>query len=364
MSDTLNIDFDELAKKLSPRIASTINHAVDNAVKELGLDRVDRKKGIFPGVAGADDPRIPVQERMKNFFAAVLFGKNVEDEAVKKALSEGTDAAGGYLVPDEFRAEIVKRAPELSELYPHVRVIPVSSDTGKIPKLSTDISLSWDEAENAAFDEADPVFGQLSWSIHRMNAVTKSSRELVNDSNPNIVNVLNELFMEAVATERDKMIAIGDGSSQPKGIYSETGLDSVSVGGSITYAKLVEIKYKLKGKYQRNARWVMNSTSVQRIVSLVDNNGQPLISNALLVNGAPTILGKPFSVQDDLPDHTIFYGDLSRYYWFDREKMGIEATNVGGDAFIKHQVWIKVWERCDGKITLTEAFVKGTGITG
>jgi len=364
MSDLLNINFDELAEKLSPEIANTIQCSVDNAIKELGLDRVDRKNGVFPGVAGAETPKVSEKERMKKFFGAVLFGRNIEDEVVKKALSEGTAEEGGYLVPDEFRAEIVKRAPELSDLFPHVRVIPVSSDAGKIPKLSTDISMSWDEAENASFDETDPAFGQLTWSIHRMNALTKSSRELVNDSNPNIVNVLSELFMEAVAAERDKMIAIGDGSTQPEGIYSASGLESLAVDGSIAYDKLVQIKYKLAGKYQRNARWIMSSTNMQRIISLTDNNGQPLISNAILVGGVPTILGKPYSIQDDLPDHTIFYGDLSRYYWFDRERMGIESTSVGGDAFLKHQVWIKVWERCDGKVSFTEGFVKGTGISG
>ena len=363
---------DELVKQLMPRLgeslAPVITEGIRSELKELGIDRTDRKQGLFPGIEGGEDPKKSPEQRAALFLRAVLFGRNVEDAAVGKALSEGTDSAGGYLVPEEFRGEIIRWAPELSELYRSARVIPVVSDSGKMPKAASGISMSWDEGENADFDESDPTFGQITWTAHRMNAITKTSRELVNDSNPKIVKVITDLFSEAVAEERDKMIAIGSGSSQPKGIYSETGIDSVAVGGSITYAKLVEIKYTLKRRYLRGARWVMNTTNLRRISALTDDNGQPLISNALLVDGVPTILGKAYGVQDDIPDHTIFFGDLSKYYWFDREVMGIEATTSGGDAFRKHQLWIKVWERCDGKLALNGsgrlgAFVKGTGVT-
>ncbi len=108
----------------------------------------------------------------------------------------------------------------------------------------------------------------------------------------------------------------------------------------------------------------MSSANLQRITALTDDNGQPLLRDAMWAGQKPHILGNEFSVQDDLPDGVILFGDLSQYYWFDREQMVIESTTTGGDTFVKHQVAIKVVERCDGKLALAEAFVKGTGITG
>ena len=82
------------------------------------------------------------------------------------------------------------------------------------------------------------------------------------------------------------------------------------------------------------------------------------------IQRCPRILGRPYSIQDDLPDSVIFFGDLSHYLWFDREQMIIESTSTGGNTFAKHQVAVKVIERCDGKLGITEAFVKATGVTG
>ena len=370
----MDLDLDKLAGELSARmgdqIGSVVSDLVQEKLHELGLTQVDRKHGIFPGLPGADaDGSGPVPtkaERARAFLRAAILHADPCDETVRKALSEGTDSAGGYLVPTEYRAELIRRLPELSELFPHVRRVPVISDSGEYPKLDSDVTITWGRAENAAVTESDPAFTHLAWTVRNMSAITYLSRELVSDANPNIVETITALFSEAVAAERDKMIAIGggSGSSQPEGIYSAAGLSSVAVGGSLTYEKLVELKFTLKRKYHRSARWLFSSTNLQRITSITDDNGLPIFRDALVAGETPRILGKMYSIQDDLPDSVIFFGDLTHYLWFDRESMVIESTASGGDTFKKHQVAVKVVERCDGKLALSEAFAKATGITG
>ncbi len=369
----MNIDLDKLAAELSVRMGGELGSVVSDLVKEkihdLGLDKVDRKRGIFPGLPGADEAAAPALNkagRAHAFLKAAILHTDPGDEIVRKALSEGTDSAGGYLVPTEYRGELIRRLPELSEIFPFVRKVPVISDSGQYPKLSSDVAITWGRSENANIDETDPVFTNLSWTVRNMSAITYLSRELVADGNPGIVETITSLFSEAVAAERDKMIAIGGGSGsiQPEGIYSAAGLSSVAVGGSLSYEALVELKFALARKYHRSARWVLSSTNLQRITGLTDDNGQPVFRDALVAGETPRILGKEYSVQDDLPDSAIFFGDLSQYLWFDRENMVIESTATGGDTFRKHQVAVKVVERCDGKLALAEAFVKATGITG
>ena len=358
------MDFDldtlaaELTSKMGPKLGPMMAEVVDEKIKGLGLDRVDRKLNLF-----SDEATAAGLPPAKAFVCAAILHAQPADDAVRKALSEGSDGAGGYLVPTEYRRELLKRVPEISELFTHVRKVPVITDSGEYPRLDSDVSITWGRSENADLTETDPSFNQLTFTVQNMSAITCMSRELASDSNPGIVETITDLFAEAVANERDKVIAIGDGSTQPEGIYSASGLSSVAVGGSLSYDKLVEIKYTLGRKYQRTARWIFNSVNAQRIAKLRDDNDELLMPDALRAGETPLILGKPFSVQDDLPDSVILFGALGRYLWFDRQRMVIESTTTGGDTFKKHQVAIKVIERCDGKLPLAELFVKGTGVT-
>jgi HK97 family phage major capsid protein len=341
-------------KQMQDALSAVIDPVIEERIKALGLDRSAR--GALP--AAEDEPKVKAV-RLADFFAAVISG----DDARAKALSEGSDSAGGFLVPEELRNEVLTRAPELSELFPFARRVRVGTNAGSVPRLATDISISWSEAENEEFNESDPVFSELPFAVKRANAVCYASRELLADSGPGVAELLTRLFAEATAAERDRVIAVGDGSSEPEGVASAT-LSSVAVGGSVTFAKLVEIECALAKKYRRSARWMMSNANVRRVMSLVDSDERPLFVRDLAEGSPARLLGYPVSQQDDFPDGEIYFGDLAYYYWFDREQMGIETTTTGGSTFMKHQIGVKVWERVDGRVALAEAFVKGTGITG
>ena len=362
MDDTVQLtdeQFDSFLARLGETVQPAVAAKAAEAVRRLDTTPAGAAPRVF-GAAEAD----PAGDREARFFKAVLAG----DRLAAKDLSAGAGAAGGYLVPAGFRAEVIRRLPDLAELAPHVRQVPVVTDTGSLPNLGTDISITWNAgatAEGGGFGATHPVLGQTTWSLKRADAISKLSRELVADSGPSVVEFVTGLFREAIARERDRVIAVGDGSDEPYGIYSSDGIGAVAVSGSLTFAALVEIEQTLKKKYRRGARWIMNGANLQRVYGLTDSQDRPIFVRDVMA-GLPEsrILGYPVAQQDDLPDHTVLFGDLGQYLWFDRGEMGIESTNDGGDAFANHQTWIKVWERVDGKVGLNEAFVRGTGVTG
>lgn len=364
------LDLTALAAHISEKIVLPadiglmVNDAVDQAIRDKGLDRVARKSLV---IEGAEPHPTQTKEVMAKQFvsASILQGLGARlSETQQKALSEGTPSAGGYLVPDDYRAILVARLPELSELYPHVRVIPVDTDAGNMPSLATDVTITWGRTENDDITETDPAFGQVSWSITNMSALTYLSRELVSDTNPGIIGVITELFADAIAAERDLKIALGTNSSQPEGILSAAGVSAVAgCSGALTYNKLVALKFALARKYHKGARWLMNETTLGWVHKISDDNGMPILHDALISDDVPRILGLPFSTQSTIDDGAIVMGDLSRYFWFDRQKMEIETTTSGGDTFKKHQVGIKVVERVDGGVALAEAFKKSGAFT-
>ena len=365
-SETTNPDAvaDAVMKALGPQLGEVVTNAVAAKVRDLGLDRIDRKRGIFPGVArgGDADPQV----RAAAFFRAAIFGPRTEVEV--KALSEGTDSAGGYLVPDDFRSQVIMRTNELSVLYPRCFKFPTSRDSVKIPNLSTDVEVSWDEAENASFDESDAALGQTTFTIHRMNAITYTSRELVSDSAVNLVDLLSRLFADAVSRERDKMICVGDGSGQPEGVFSATGVTAVSSIGGIGHADLVQMDETIAEQYRSDASlvWITNQTVRRYIRTIKDSNGQPVLMRDPVNMKAPAMLmGHPLLINTNAPSGYIALGALSKYWIADREILGFESTTTGGDTFAKHQIGLKLWERWDGKLVYkTDCWVIGSGITG
>ncbi|MHC5056724.1 MAG: phage major capsid protein [Planctomycetota bacterium] len=280
-----------------------------------------------------------------------------------KALSEGSDAAGGYLVPTELRDEVVQRAKEASRLSKLVRRIGCRSNAVQVPTLATDVSVYWG-SEGSAFTESDPALGQKAITIHRLNALTKISRELVADAGIDLVDYLSTLFAEAVAVEEDRVIAVGDGSTQPEGLYSAAGLQDYAVGGAIDYDALVEIYYTLPGRYRDRAVWLGADDVFKSVRKLVDSAGQPLWRPSLEADAPDRLLGRPVITQSDLPTSVLLFGDPRYYHLYDREEFAVEGSTQAGDAFAAHQLWLKTWERVDGKLMLAESWVKGTGITG
>ncbi|HRU05399.1 MAG TPA: phage major capsid protein [Candidatus Brocadiia bacterium] len=351
-------------ERLGPGLGALVTEAVQAKVKELGLDRVDRKAGVFPGVEGAGVEQPDGRKRLASFLRAAIFGPGNGAEA--KALAESSSADGGYLVPTDFRSEVIRRTNELSVLYPRAFRFTTSLASVKAPALAADVEVSWDEAENENLDETTPVFGQKSFTIHRMNAITHSSRELLGDASVNLVDLLAQLFAEATSRERDKVICAGDGATQPEGIFSATGVATVSAIGTLTYDKLLQLDEAIADPYRGEASLVwIGSQAVRRVIrGLSDENKRPLLEPALQRGAPMTLLDHPFLVNKNVPAGSLALGVMSKYWIADREQMGFESTTTGGDAFRKHQVAVKIWERWDGRLVFTtDCWVIGTGIT-
>ena len=343
MSEDRVVTIDELERAAAKEI--------ERKFAELGLDRPTRPPGLAGAIKG------PAREKASRFLAAWVEG----DLATVKALAEGSDSAGGYLVPDELRGEIVQRAKESSRLSKLVRRIGCRSNAVKVPTLATDVAVYWG-SEGGAFAESEPEFGQKSITIHRLNAVTKISRELVADAGIDLVDYLSTLFAEAVAVEEDRVIAVGDGSSQPEGLYSAAGVQSYAVDGPVSYEALVEIYYTLPGRYRDRAVWLGSDDVFKAIRKLTDDTGQPLWRPSVEADSPDRLMGRPVVAQSALPSSVLLFGDPRYYHLYDREELAVESSTQAGDAFTNHQLWLKVWERVDGKLMLSESWAKGTGI--
>src|SRR3990172_7197950 len=157
-----------MSKITKDELCQAISEIISAELKPL--TEVQRKE-----IPASIEKRLAPEVRLEKFLQDVVF---------KKALSEGADSAGGYLVPVEYRAELIARLPAVSELYPYVTRLSVQRDAGTVPRLLTDVSVSWDSSENSGASESEPSFESLSYTVHKVRAICTISQDLVEDSDP------------------------------------------------------------------------------------------------------------------------------------------------------------------------------------
>lgn len=278
---------------------------------------------------------------------AATFAK---DDVVKRVLST-TDSAGGYTIPPGFVADLIRDAERPASLYSLVRKIPVGQTSGSVPRVLSNASVAWG-TENVAIDEGDPAFAETTYTVERLSSIAKLSRELVDDSGVDIVSVVGQLFGEAIAAERDRVIAIGNGTGKPLGIYSASGITDVNVT-ALSFENLLALKYSVDSRYHSRPafRWTFNSSVLRSCMQLRTDTGAPIFADAI-AGEPPKILGVPFVITESFPNNYVGIGDLSYYLWFNRQGMVLERSADAGEVFQKNQVWLRVVERVDGKPSL------------
>lgn len=321
----------------------------DSEFKKAFDAEVDEKT---KGMPEAQAKEFKIKYRFSE-FAKALYKK---DYARVKALAEGTDADGGYLVPDEFRATLIEHILQTQSVRQFATVIPMEGKYLEIPKLTSDVKVYWG-TENKAIATTTADFGNMTLTPFRLNAIIYTSRELFDDSAISIFDVLRRRFVARVADEETKVFLGGNGTTQPKGLNQET-FRSVSAASALTPDHLTKAFYLLPEGYRSTARWVINSRVMEHLENKKDNNGQYLYPS--LQGDIKTLKGRPVLVTDYQPSSSIDFGDLSFYYIGDRQQVTMDVTTEAGDAWEKYQVGLRLVERVDGECALTTAFVQIT----
>lgn len=357
------ITMDELVAKLNDTIATLVKTQVEAALKEVSISKeVDRKN-----LGGEGDEAMTAKQKVAKFLCAVVNGDAVE----AKAMSEGTSSAGGYLVPTEFRAVIVEKLLKQAVIRPEATVLPMSRESLDIPVEANTVTMYW-AAESAALTESDPTFSHVLLQANKLTGLSKMSRELFADAEVNLIDYLSNLFAKRFAQEEDKQFMTGSGTGLPKGIrqysFSQT---MAQAGAHLTADDLINLVYLLPVAYRKNAKFIMHNNIINVIRLLKDSYGRYLWVDGGGISKAPaTLLGYPVLEQNDIPTNLgggtnaseIYFGDVSYYLIGDRQAMEVESTTVGAGTFENNQVALKVIERIDGQLSLTDAFAQMTGV--
>ena len=290
----------------------------------------------------------------KEDFGAHLRGKRL----VHNVLSEGVQADGGYLVPEEFERQIVMGLDEANVVRGLAKVITTSAER-KIPVAATHSEAKW-TAENGAYTESDPSFDQKTIDAFKLTDLVKVSIELLQDSMFDLESYIANEFARAFGIAEEEAFCVGTGTGQPTGIFTANGGQvgvTAASSTAVTADELISLVYALKSPYRRNAKFLANDATISAIRKLKDGNGVYLWQPSLQAGEPDKLLGydlytSPYVPQMEAGAFSVAFGDFKNYWIADRSGRTVQRLNELYST--NGQVGFVATERVDGKVILPE----------
>lgn len=310
------------------------------------------------------------KEYREAFWAALKTGKNgltAEQYNLLMApeirnLAIGTDAAGGYLVPDEFERQLIQALENENIMRQLATVITTGSGTREIP-VEVDYGTATWLGENAAYTESDATFGQKTLSAYKLGTIIKVSEELLADSAFDIDGYVTNAFARRFGRAEEEAFIVGDGSNKPTGLVGAATEGVTGAAGqttAITAEDLIDLFHALKRPYRANAVFLLADSTAKAIRKLKDGDDQFLWQPGLQAGQPDRILSRPVYISDDVPEmaasaRSVVFGDLS-YYWI-ADRAGRAMQRLAELYAATGQVGYRMYSRVDGNLILPEAVV-------
>lgn len=284
-----------------------------------------------------------------------------------KALINDATSGGTYLVPTAFDTAVITYPLLFGELFPFVDVVETdraSVETGAVGNPA----VTWNNTEGNAQSlvSTSGLVSQITATIFPVQVLIEVGRDLLSDSPAAIGAVLQANCGQSMMKELDRVIAVGDGTTQPQGLFTASGTTSVisqnAGGGPPTVADYESLMFAV-GKQYRNAAFgpafVANDTSYARARGIAVS-----VADERRVFGMDhqsyTLLEHPYRVQNDIANTKIAFGGLKRYRMWRRTGFEVRTTDQGQQLFQKNTLILTVRGRFGGKVVDANAFAVTT----
>ena len=346
---------------------------LENEIEELGrsieqrqsLDKLEAAQAAVEVTAEVHNREVTRDSgEYRSAFLKAMAGSNLSaDES--RALSIGTNSAGGFLATTTIEQQIVELRQELNWMRQAATTMTVGNQTAFA--IESDVGAATYKAENSSIDDDDHAFAQTSFFPRRLGRIMKISNQLLRFngtfSEGQLESYISDSFAKQFASvELQKfLVGVGSGSNEPTGIFN-SATSGVDAAGTTTFTadEIIDLFYSVAKEYRAapGAGWIFSPEATKILRKLQDSNGQYLLTPGL--GAAPdTLLGKPMYESDYVAavaaDATpVGFGDLSYYYIVDFG--GFEFTSLPELYAASDQVGVKGIAYNDGNRMLDAAF--------
>lgn len=271
----------------------------------------------------------------------------------RRALSTAVGADGGYTVIPELDKEIMRQLQDDSVMRSIATVKTTkTNEYQKLVSVGGATVKRGTEGEDRT-ETATPKLEEVSIKLNPIYAYPKTTQEILDFSEVDILGWLSsEVADTFTAVEEDDFVN-GDGVKKAKGFLTypraATGdkarpfgtLEKI-VSSGVTADGLIDLLYKLKAKYRKNAVWVMNSNTAAALQKLKNGNGDYIWRDRLVAGSPDTLLGRPVQYVETMSDAAagkafLAVGDFRRGYFIVDHTTGVRTRpdNITEPGFYK-----------------------------
>jgi len=351
-----NALFDELEKEISA-LSDTISKV--NKGRELSEVKEDEKESESTEDSKEDEKEEgeekvdkETERAEERAFANYIRGVLTAEERADVNLTVGEN---GDIIPTTIAKKIIKQVYDISPILEKSTKYNVKGKL-EIPYYSEDNDSKIAMAYHDEFKDLESNIGKfktIELTGFLAGTFCKLSRSLINNTDYNLVQEVINLMAETIAvwTENelingtaDKISGLANGVTQSVSTASATAITSDDV---------VKLRRSVKQRFQKNAIWIMNPTTLTAISLLKDDNGRYLLQDDINNDFGYTLLGKPVYESDNMPEigsgnTIIYFGDMSGLATKSVEELEIEVLR---EKFAtQHAVGIVAWTEFDAKV--------------
>lgn len=273
-------------------------------------------------------------------------------------LSSATDTDGGLIVPKDVQTRINEYKRQYAfELQTLVDVERVTAPTGLrvFEKLADSVAfVNIDEWETIG-EVATPQFEKKEYSLAQYAGILPIPRNLLQDTDAALLDTIAKFIArKTIVTRNAQILAKINASYATK----------KALAGVDDFKDVLNVE--LDAVFANNAKIITNQDGFNVLDKLKDENGNYLLQPDVKSPTGKALLGKAVVLvpNRELPSKTgkapVYIGDMKEAIkFFDRGVYEITSTEIGGNAFTRNSMDIRVIDRFGVEAWDTAAVIAG-----
>ena len=223
-----------------------------------------------------------------------------------------TTGNSGVIVPDDFRADqfigLLRNAMLVQSL--GARVLPNLRGDVVVPKQTGTSTAQW-IAEGSALTDSGLTFGSVRLTPRHVGAITELSRQLLQQSNPAIEQLVRDDFVQVVGLAIDKALIHGNGTTEPEGLL--TAASGTGTLATLNWTTILKVLEDLALVNVNPSAWLTHPAIATKLRSALKTAALPgyLLENGQMA-GLPVAVTNQLAAKTGTPDKgRIIVGDFT-----------------------------------------------------
>jgi len=240
----------------------------------------------------------------------------------QRALAAGTDASGGYTVPEEMWQGIVDAQKQFNALRRTRAEIMRTSDGRDMPIPTSNDTANSGEllSENTQATEQDIAFGSKNLVAYMFSSkIIRVSLQFLQDSGIDVEAFLQAKLAERIGRSTANYFTTGSGTGQPEGSITGAAVGHTAASSSaITYDEILDLVHSVDPAYRMNAEFQFSDTILKALKQLKDAENRPIWLPGTQLREPDTVNGFPYTVNQNMAgfgvdNKVVSFGDFSHY---------------------------------------------------